>query len=116
MRGILADNDVEGILAAIVPIWLSEVWSDLWSAMGCTIETFASLDLPRDATDAVVWKPARIAISLDHRQSQCGRTRLAGGYHPTLEPAREPPRLHDLESEASLEGSRLCPGGGRTAP
>ena len=55
MRGILADNDVEGILAAIVPIWLSDVWSDLWSAMGCTVETFASLDLPRDATDAIVW-------------------------------------------------------------
>jgi hypothetical protein len=55
MRGILADNDVEGILAAIVSIWLSETWRDLWISLVCSVESFASLDLARDAADAVVW-------------------------------------------------------------
>ena len=56
MRGILADNDVEGILSALVSIWLSETWRDLWIELNCSLETFPSLDLPRDATDAVVWQ------------------------------------------------------------
>ena len=56
MRGILADNNVEGILTALVSIWLSESWRELWIGLHCSLETFASLDLPRDATDAVVWE------------------------------------------------------------
>jgi hypothetical protein len=56
MRGILADNDVEGILTALVTIWLSETWRELWIELDCSLETFASLNLPRDATDAVVWE------------------------------------------------------------
>jgi hypothetical protein len=56
MKGILADNDVEGILTALVSIWLSETWRDLWIELNCSLETFPSLDLPRDATDAVVWE------------------------------------------------------------
>jgi hypothetical protein len=55
MRGILTDNDVEGILTALVSIWLSETWRDLWVELNCLLETFASLELPRDATDAAVW-------------------------------------------------------------
>ena len=34
MKAILADNDVEGILAALVSIWLSDTWRDLWIGLG----------------------------------------------------------------------------------
>ncbi len=56
MKGILADNDVEGILSAIVSIWLYDQWRDLWTELGCALETFPSLGLPRDATDIVIWQ------------------------------------------------------------
>ncbi len=56
MKGILADNDVEGIVTALVSIWLSETWRDLWIELNCSLETFTSLGLLRDATDAVVWE------------------------------------------------------------
>jgi len=46
MKAILADNDVEGILAALVSIWLSDTWRDLWIELNCSLETFPSLDLP----------------------------------------------------------------------
>ena len=56
MKAILADNDVEGILAALVSIWLSDTWRNLWIELNCSLETFPSLDLPRNASDAVVWE------------------------------------------------------------
>ena len=56
MKGILADNDVEGIFAAIVTIWLSETWHDLWISLNWPLETFASIGLPRNASDALVWR------------------------------------------------------------
>jgi len=56
MKAILADNDVEGILAALVSIWLSDTWRDHWIELNCSLETFPSLDLPRNASDAVVWE------------------------------------------------------------
>ena len=56
MKAILADNDVEGILAALVSIWLYDTWRDLWIELNCSLETFPSLDLPRNASDAVVWE------------------------------------------------------------
>jgi hypothetical protein len=60
MTAILADNDVEGILSAIVAIWLSETWRDLWAELDCSLESFSSLNLPRDASDTVVWETCQI--------------------------------------------------------
>lgn len=56
MRGIIADNDVEGIVAALVAVWLSDEWKEIWKSCSYDIESFASLGLARDATDAVIWE------------------------------------------------------------
>ena len=55
MRGILADNDVEGVLDILTRIWLSDAWRDPWDELGCALETFDSLGLSRDAPDSLVW-------------------------------------------------------------
>jgi hypothetical protein len=56
MRGILADNDVEGYVALIHAIWLSDAWRDLWNDLGLSVLRFSALGLTRDASDAVVWR------------------------------------------------------------
>jgi len=56
MRGILADNDVEGFVKAIISIWLSDTWRDLWNDLGLAVLTFAALGLSRESSDAVIWR------------------------------------------------------------
>ncbi len=56
MRGILADNDVEGYVELIHAIWLSDSWRDLWNDLGFSVLRFSSVSLARDASDAVVWR------------------------------------------------------------
>ena len=56
MRGILADNDVEGFVVAILSIWLSDDWCDLWSQLGLSVRTLSELGLPPDTSDALVWR------------------------------------------------------------
>ena len=56
MRGILADNDVEGLVEIIHTIWLSDAWRDLWNELGLSVESFHTLELSPDSSDAVVWR------------------------------------------------------------
>jgi hypothetical protein len=56
MRGILADNDVQGFVKAIVSIWLSDTWRDLWNDLDLSVLSFSGLGLSRDSSDAVVWR------------------------------------------------------------
>jgi hypothetical protein len=73
MRGILADNDVEGHLAVLVRVWLTEPWHELWTGLGCPVETFASLGLARDAPDAEVWatcQARRVVLLTGNRNAE----------------------------------------------
>jgi predicted nuclease of predicted toxin-antitoxin system len=56
MRGILADNDVEGYVRIIHVIWLSETWRDLWNGLGLSVESLSTLGLPHDSSDEVIWR------------------------------------------------------------
>jgi hypothetical protein len=56
MRGILADNDVEGYVDLLHSIWLSDAWRDLWNDLGLSVETLLTLGLSPDSPDAVVWR------------------------------------------------------------
>lgn len=56
MRGILADINVEGQQTAIVSIWNSDVWREIWTGLGLLWETFDSLGLPEDSSDALIWR------------------------------------------------------------
>jgi hypothetical protein len=56
MRGILADINVEGIMAHLARIWLSAAWSGIWFGLGISIESFESLALRSDSADTVIWE------------------------------------------------------------
>jgi hypothetical protein len=56
MRGILADINVVGTLTYLGHIWRSDTWRELWFGLGIAIESFESLGLPLNASDAVIWR------------------------------------------------------------
>jgi hypothetical protein len=56
MRGILADINVGRQRDAILAIWVSDGWRDLWSGLGLVVENFPGLGLSHDASDAVIWR------------------------------------------------------------
>jgi hypothetical protein len=56
VRGILADNDVEGYVRILQTIWLSETWRLLWIELGLSIESLSSVGLSEESTDAVIWR------------------------------------------------------------
>jgi hypothetical protein len=55
MRGILADINIGKQRRAILAIWASETWRDLWRALGLSVASFPSLGLSYDASDASIW-------------------------------------------------------------
>jgi hypothetical protein len=55
MRGILADINVGKQRSAILAIWASDAWRDLWTALGLSVQSFPSLGLPYNASDALIW-------------------------------------------------------------
>jgi hypothetical protein len=56
MTGILADNNVEGHLAALVQIMQDDYWGEVWTESGLAVVTFEDLGLARSASDAVLWQ------------------------------------------------------------
>jgi hypothetical protein len=56
VRGILADNDVQGQVEFLLSIWLSDSWRDLWHELGLIVERFSTLGLSRHSPDALIWR------------------------------------------------------------
>jgi hypothetical protein len=56
MRGILADINVGGQRDALVLVWTSDAWRDLWNDLGWTVASFRTLGLSNDASDALIWR------------------------------------------------------------
>jgi hypothetical protein len=56
MRGILADINVGKQRRAILAIWASEPWRDLWNNLGLSVLSFAAVGLAYDSPDTVIWR------------------------------------------------------------
>lgn len=56
MRGILADINVGKQLMAILAVWRSETWRELWHGLGLSVESFPALGLAYESSDAVIWR------------------------------------------------------------
>jgi hypothetical protein len=56
MRGILADINVGKQRRAILRIWTSDTWRDLWDALGLRVFTFSRLGLSDDFPDSLIWR------------------------------------------------------------
>ncbi len=55
MRGILADNNVEGHVNRLLFLLRGDEWGDVWASLGLTVESFDGLGLARDTPDDVLW-------------------------------------------------------------
>jgi hypothetical protein len=56
MRGILADINVREPHRDLMEIWTSDAWRDLWDGLGLVVETFRTLGLSHNASDAIIWR------------------------------------------------------------
>jgi hypothetical protein len=56
---MLADINVRKQRDAVLAIWASDAWRDLWSGLGLVVEDFPGLGLSYDASDAVIWRTCR---------------------------------------------------------
>jgi hypothetical protein len=54
MRGILADINVVGHVKAVVMIWTSKTWRDLWDALGLRYFSFVALELDDHSPDSLI--------------------------------------------------------------
>jgi hypothetical protein len=60
MRGILADNDVEGFVKVMLAIWLGEPWRDIWKELDLEVRSFADVGLSRESSDAAIWRVCQL--------------------------------------------------------
>jgi hypothetical protein len=52
----MSDNDVQGHVGRLMDICQLPPWVELWRDLECVLYTFADVDLPGDAIDAVIWQ------------------------------------------------------------
>jgi hypothetical protein len=53
MRGILADINVGKQRDPLLSIWTSDSWREMWNGLGSVVESFPTLGLSYDASDAL---------------------------------------------------------------
>jgi hypothetical protein len=56
MLGLLADENCEGHLEALVRICRSERWREVWESVHVQVYTFADLGINRGTSDAALWE------------------------------------------------------------
>jgi hypothetical protein len=56
VKGILLDNNIEGHLKHLLPVWLSPYWREEWASLALTVHDFEQLGLARNVPDSVLWQ------------------------------------------------------------
>ena len=56
MPAIMADHDIVGQVRVLLRMLTSAAWSEVWHELAVRIESFASLELPENTSDAAVWQ------------------------------------------------------------
>ena len=56
MPALLADHDIEGHMQALLRLLTAEEWRVLWTELAIRVESFASLGVPVDTSDAELWR------------------------------------------------------------
>jgi hypothetical protein len=60
MRGILADINVGAQVRALLSIWTSDTWRELWHDLGLATASFPALGLSYDESDRVIWRTCQL--------------------------------------------------------
>lgn len=56
MKGILADNNIQGHLEILLRVWLSPEWREIWQSLNLAIHSFEEFGLDRQTTDVLLWQ------------------------------------------------------------
>ena len=56
MSAIMADHDIEGQVRALLRLLTSAAWYEVWHGLAMHVESFASLGLPENTSDATLWQ------------------------------------------------------------
>ena len=56
MPAIMADHDIEGQMQVLLRLLTSGEWHTLWTELAVRVESFTSLSLPVDISDAALWR------------------------------------------------------------
>ena len=56
MPAIMADHDIEGQVRALLRLLTSAAWHEVWHGLVMRVESFASLGLPENTSDAALWQ------------------------------------------------------------
>jgi hypothetical protein len=56
MKGILADINIGKQRKAILAVWVSDAWRELWTGLGLSVVSFPALGLSYNASDALIWR------------------------------------------------------------
>jgi hypothetical protein len=56
MPAIMADHDIEGQVRVLLRLLTSAAWSQVWHELAIRVESFASLGLPENTSDATLWQ------------------------------------------------------------
>lgn len=56
VKGILADNNVQGHLEILLRIWQSSEWREIWESLNVAIFSFEALGLNPDSPDVALWE------------------------------------------------------------
>ncbi len=78
MRGILADINVRAQCEALLAIWTSDTWGELWRDLDWSVASFPSLGLADDASDAMIWRmrPRESLVLITANRNRRGRDSL----------------------------------------
>jgi len=89
VKGILADNNVEGHVNRLLLLLHDDDWREFWASLGLTVESFASLDLPEDTPDAALWQTCQqrelVLITANRRQQTADSLEAAIRQHNTAQ-------------------------------
>jgi hypothetical protein len=56
MPAIMADHDCAGQLQVLLRLLISTAWHALWTDLAVRVESFASLGVPTNTSDAALWR------------------------------------------------------------
>ena len=56
MPRIMADHNVEGHLHALMNIWSSPAWGEVWSELSCEVKSFERLGIAHSTPDTRLWE------------------------------------------------------------
>jgi hypothetical protein len=56
MRGILADINAGKHVKAIISVWTSDAWREIWNHLGLTVTSFPAQGLSYNASDVAIWR------------------------------------------------------------